>query len=174
MAFLVVGYPKLSNKDFAWIQAYRKINDPRYFSVVEPHFTIVFPMFDMPKAKFIDETKRRIQNLKAFKFELNVATVNQDDSGEYYHEFLVPDTGYSDIVKIHDKLYSGTFSKNLRLDIDFIPHIGIGNSDDATTSKRRVDSLNDSGVHVTGQIDSLDVIEFNGGPVKTLEKIGLG
>lgn len=49
MAYLVVAYPKLSEADFEWVQAYREKNDPRYFSIVKPHFTIVFAVSDVPK-----------------------------------------------------------------------------------------------------------------------------
>ena len=42
MSYLVLAYPKISKSDFDFIQDYRKANDPKYFLLVEPHFTIVF------------------------------------------------------------------------------------------------------------------------------------
>jgi hypothetical protein len=173
MAYLVVAYPKLSKSDFNWIQEYRKKNDPMYFSVVEPHFSIIFAIGDIEKSVFIKEVKKQINNVKKINFEIKVATINQDDSGEYYHEFLVPDKGYSDIVKLHDKLYSGEFNGHLRLDIDFIPHIGIGNNKDSSVSKGRIDIINKEGVDMAGVIDSIDIIEYKDGNVKTVEKISL-
>lgn len=171
MAYIVVAYPKLSEKSFEWIQSYRKKNDPRYFSVIKPHFTIVFAVNDLSEEKFIHEVKKQANGIKKIDFEIKVATINQDDSGNYYHEFLVPDKGYSDFVKLHDKLYSQAFSKYLRFDIDYIPHIGIGNSDDVLTSKKLVDELNTEGVNISGVVDSLDIIEYKEGVVKTLETI---
>ncbi len=44
MAFLVLAYPKIEQSDFDLIQDYRKENDGLFYSVVKPHFTIVFPV----------------------------------------------------------------------------------------------------------------------------------
>ena len=173
MAYLVVAYPKLEQGDSDFIQNYREHNDPRYFSVVEPHITLVFAINDIDKDSFVSEVKDKIAGVKPFDFVINVATINQNEDGKYYHEFLVPDAGYSNIVKLHDKLYSGLFTPHLRFDIDFIPHIGIGNSDKAETSKQRIDELNAAGVSVSGRVDSIDVIEFVDGKVTTVEKINL-
>ena len=173
MAYLVVAYPNLSQKDFDWIQEYRRKNDERFFSVVEPHITLVFSVHDMEREAFIQEIRKQVSEVKSMDFEMKVATVNQDDSGEYYHEFLVPDRGYSDMVKLHDRLYSGALKGYLRLDIDFIPHIGIGNSDDAAVSKKRVDTLNARNFEIKGAVKMLDILEYSGGTVKTIERIEL-
>ncbi|OGY39174.1 MAG: hypothetical protein A2391_00925 [Candidatus Brennerbacteria bacterium RIFOXYB1_FULL_41_13] len=173
MAYLVVAYPKISEFDFNWIQEYRSKNDPRYFNVVKPHFTIVFATGDISQEEFIQEAKKQTENIQQFDFELNIATINQDDSKEYYHEFLVPEKGYAAIVKLHDKLYSGAFYKNLRFDIDFIPHVGIGNADDVQESKKRVDSLNAKSVSIIGKVDTLDILEYKDGKVSTIDQIKL-
>ncbi len=173
MAYLVVAYPKISEKDLNWIQEYRSKNDSRYFNVVNPHFTLVFSVRDILPEDFIKEVKMQVQNIKQIDFELNVATINQDDSKDYYHEFLVPEKGYASIIKLHDKLYSGAFYKNLRFDIDFIPHIGIGNSEDVQESKNRIDALNAVGVSISGKIDVLDIFEYKDGEVTTIEQIAL-
>ena len=57
-------------------------------------------------------------NFSKFDFVIRCATINKDVFNDYYHAFLVPDEGYSNIVKIHDKLYSDKLKKELRLDID--------------------------------------------------------
>jgi hypothetical protein len=172
MAYLVIAYPELQQSDLNWIQDYRKQND-RQFTLVKPHFTLVFAIQDLDKDSFLNEVKQKVSNIKPFDFDLNVATINQDNSGSYYHEFLVPDTGYSNIIKLHDKLYSDLLASYLRLDVDFIPHISIGDSEDAQTSKRRVDELNAEGVSVHGRITSIDVIEYADGAITTVEKIVL-
>ena len=173
MTHLVVAYPKLEQSDFDFIQNYREQNDPRYFSIVEPHITLVFAINNINKDSFVSEVKNKIAGVESFDFEIKVATINQNDDGKYYHEFLVPDTGYSNIVKLHDKLYSGLFTPHLRFDIDFIPHIGIGNSDEARVSKQRVDELNAKGISINGRVDSVDVIEFKSGVVTLVESMDL-
>jgi hypothetical protein len=173
MAYIVVAYPKIQQNDFDWIQNYRKENDPRYFSVIEPHFTMVFSIENIDRNSFVYEVKQKVSDTRPFDFEINVATINQDSSGEYYHEFLVPDAGYSSIVKLHDKLYSGLFAPSLRYDIDFIPHIGIGNDDEAQTSKKRIDDLNAKGVSISGRINSVTIIEYKIGIITPIENVSL-
>lgn len=169
MAYLVVAYPQLRQSDFDWVQAYRKQNDPRYYSVIEPHFTIVFAIHDISKARFIDEVSAQLTDVRPFDFTIKVATISQNDDAAYYHEFLVPDKGYSNIVKLHDRLYSGTFAPYLRFDLDFIPHIGIGNSDDVKISKQRIDNINKSGISINGTINNVSIIEYTDGTITTLD-----
>lgn len=173
MAYLVLAYPKLQQADYDWIQNYRRQNDVRYFSVVEPHVTLVFAMHDIAQDEFVHEVEKQSANVSAFDVQFNVATINQDDSGEYFHEFLVPDTGYSNIVKLHDKLYADKFAPSLRYDIDFIPHIGIGNSDTVHESKKRIDNLNAQGISISGQITDLDIVEYKDGVITNLHKVAL-
>ena len=173
MADLVVAYPKLEKHDYDWIQEYLNKNDPRYFDVVEPHITLLFAIDDIAKEAFVSEVKKQLCGCEPFDFAIRIATINQNDDGKYYHEFLVPDEGYSNIVRAHDKLYSGIFNDYLRLEIDFIPHIGIGNSDDAHISKKRVDELNQREISIIGKVDCIDVIELKDGAVTAVEKINL-
>lgn len=173
MAYLVIARPELRQSDYDWIQDYRRQNDKRYFDVIEPHFTFVFGIDELNRDTFLNEVRQKVSGTRPFDFELKVATINLDDSGNYYHEFLVPDKGYSAIVKLHDKLYSGLFMPYLRFDIDYIPHIGIGTSEDPQVSKKRIDELNARGVSITGRVNSLDVIEYTDGAVTGIEKITL-
>lgn len=173
MAYLVVAYPTLAEDDRRWIDEYRRSNNQRYHPLIDAHFTLVFAISDITPDEFVGEIRTQVAGLERFDFLIKVATINRDDSGDFFHEFLVPDVGYSDIVKMHDRLYSRLFSPYLRFDIDFIPHIGIGDSDDAWTSKRRVDELNEAGLEVAGSIDAIDVIEYTGGVVTTIANIPL-
>jgi 2'-5' RNA ligase len=173
MAYLAIAYPDLEAADFEWIQDYRQKYDSRYFSVVDPHITLVFAIHNIEQGAFVNEVTQRLQGVKAFDFTIKVTTINQDDSGDYYHEFLVPDEGYSDIVKMHDKLYAGLFADHLRYDIDFIPHIGIGNSENVADSKSRVDKLNSQDLMIKGRVSAVDIVEYKDGVVKTLQKIQL-
>ena len=173
MSRIVVAYPRIAAADFEWIQEYRRQNDPRYFQVIDPHFTLVFPVADVSADDFCREVRSLACDTASIAFEIKVATINRDLTGSYYHEFLVPDAGYAAIVKLHDRLYSGIFAPHLRLDIDFIPHIGIGNSDDPLIAKRKMDALNARGVHIAGTIDALDILEYDGGRIRPLDRVVL-
>jgi 2'-5' RNA ligase len=174
MAFLALSYPELEANDFQWIQTYRAANDARFFKVVDPHFTLVFPVGDAISGHtFASEVKTRLAGVGRIDFELAVAVVNRDAFDNYWHEFLVPEKGFSAIVRLYYKLYSGLFAPHQRLDIDFIPHIGIGNDDDIGRAKRRVDEINRREIRIAGTIARVDVVEYRDDAVKTLEQFPL-
>ena len=100
--------------------------------------------------------------------------VVKDAITEYTHTFLVPDEGYSDVVKLHDKLYIGPLASELRLDIPFIPHIGIANALEPRTFKELADDLNRQEYRIEGVIEVLDVASYENNRVTTIECIGLG
>ncbi|MGC8771725.1 MAG: 2'-5' RNA ligase family protein [Brevinematia bacterium] len=173
MAYLVLAYPELSKKDYELIQDFRRENDELYYKVVEPHFTIVFPVFDITEKDFITEVREKIKGVKSFSFSLRCATINKDAFSNYYHVFLVPDEGYSNIVKIHDRLYSGLLKDNHRLDVDFIPHIGIANSVDKYKCKRLVDYWNSKEFEINGTISKITIIKYENNIVTNIEDIRL-
>lgn len=173
MSYLVLAYPEITKEDYQFIQDYRKKNDPKYFSLVEPHFTIVFSTSNILEQDFIDEVGKQSKGISKFSFIIKCATISQDDSGDFYHEFLVPDEGYSNIVKLHDKLYSDKFYNNIRFDIDFIPHIGIGNSEDVHVCKKRIDQLNSQDLLIKGMVQVLDIVKYENNKITTIKKIEL-
>jgi hypothetical protein len=173
MSYLVIAYPVLKKTDFDKIQSYREINDKLFFNVVEPHFTIVFPVFDKTETQFIEEIKLKTIGIEKITFNLKCSTINKDAFSDNYHSFLVPDEGFSKIIKLHDKLYSDKLKENLRLDIDFIPHIGIGNSTDKHLCKTMVDEWNKTEFSIIGTIKELTIAKYENKTVTKIEKIEL-
>jgi 2'-5' RNA ligase len=173
MAYLVLAYPKLNSKDFELIQNYRKEKDELYYNVVEPHFTIVFPVFDINKEDFIKEIKEKAKEVKEIDLVIRCVTINKDAFNEYFHTFMVPDEGYSKIVKLHDKLYEDKLFDNLRLDLNFVPHIGIGNSKDKFICKKMVDEWNRKDFSINGTISQLTIVKYENDKVEKIEEINL-
>ena len=173
MAYLAIAYPELAGDDFDRIQSYRRDNDELFFKVVNPHFTIVFPAFDISADEFIKEVKSKSSNFIPFDFAIRCATISKDAFSNYFHAFLVPDEGYSKIVKLHDKLYSDKLQDKLRLDLDFVPHIGIGNSKDKYKCKKMVDEWNEKEFELCGTISRLTVVSYEDDIVTTIEEIRL-
>ncbi len=171
--FLGVGsYPILNQKDINWINDYRKKNDI-YYDLIDAHFTFVFPTYNLEPDDFIKEIKKQAKSIQKIEFQIKCAIRNNDRTNEYWHVLLVPDKGFSDIVELHDKLYSGLFAPTQRLDLDFIPHMGIGNSTDPKDCKRMVDEVNAMDINIVGTIDSLDIIQLKNDVVSTLEIVKL-
>ncbi|GAB4287776.1 MAG: hypothetical protein Kow0068_13570 [Marinilabiliales bacterium] len=171
MAYLVLAYPEIKKEDYNLIQEFRRQNDNLYFSVVDPHFTIVFPVFDTEENNFITEVVNKSKDCKSFNFEIKCTTVNKDSFSDYFHLLMVPDKGYSDIVKLHDKLYSDKLFKELRLDIDFIPHIAIANSQDKLVVKKWADEWNKKDFSIQGKVNKLTIVDYTENKVNDLKVI---
>ena len=75
MSRIVVAYPRIAAADFAWIQVYRKRNDPRYFQLIDPHFTLVFPVADVSAEDFCREVRTQANATDLIAFEIKVATI---------------------------------------------------------------------------------------------------
>jgi len=141
--------------------------------VAEPHFAFVFPIEGMDTNTFIQEIHAKANRFTPFDIEIRCATMNKDIFLDYYHLLLVPDKGYSNVVKLHDILYSGILSEHLRLDVDFIPHMGIANARDPVRVKAWADHWNQKDFCISGKIDALTVVDYNNLVINDLEEVKL-
>ena len=171
MSLLVLAYPQLEKKDYAWIQSFRSEHDERYYNLVEPHFTIVFPTLDISEKQFISHVEKTVKKFKEFYFVLRCAQIVKDSFSDYTDLFLVPEEGYRIFVKLHDALYTEILKQELRLDIAFTPHIGIANSLDAGKCKKLADNINAKNPEIFGAINKLDVVSFDNKGIQTIKSI---
>ena len=171
MSLLVLAYPQIEESDYKWIQSIRAEHDERYYNIVEPHFTIVFPVSDVDEQILINHTAFAAKKFKEFYFVLRCAQIVKDSFSEYTDVFLIPEEGYRIFVKLHDSLYTGPIAKDLRLDIPFIPHIGIANNIDPTKCKKLADEINTKNIEIVGSINKLDIVSFENNTVKTIKEI---
>jgi hypothetical protein len=173
MALLVLAYPRVAPADFAWLQAIRAQHDERYFSFVAPHVTLVFPVNGLEWGVFSKHVRQRVAGVPPINFVARCVLVVADDARQFSHVFLVPDEGFSEIVKLHDRLYTGLLAPELRLDITFIPHIGVGNYRDARACQELAHELNAQDFTLKGVIDTLDVVWYEQQEVRTIAQIAL-
>ncbi len=174
MSLLVLAYPELSNNDYERIQEFRSANDKLNYHLVTPHWTVVFPLpEDWNKEGLITETVKQIEGIEPFEFSIRCATLNKDAFKDIYHAFLVPDEGYSDIVKLHDKLYEDALFPYRALHVDYIPHIGIGNSADPLKCLGMVEHWNKEEFVIEGRVTMLDVAKFENDEVQTIQRVPL-
>jgi 2'-5' RNA ligase len=59
------------------------------------------------------------------------------------------------------------------LDLPFVPHIGLASDPDLEKCKEIVDELKQQNFEIKGTIEKLDILEFDGKAVKTIEQINL-
>ena len=133
---LVLAYLRLTPADWAWVQVLRARHDARYSGVVDPHFTLVFPVHGLVSDTFVAHVERQAKGIEPIWFVLRQAVIEKDTFSAYTHVFLVPDEGYAAIVALHDRLYTGVLAAEQRTDIPFIPHIGVGNAVDPAACRR--------------------------------------
>jgi 2'-5' RNA ligase len=170
---LIVAYPKISKRDFEWIQDHRRKYDDLSYQAVPPHFTLFFPSAEFKSDDLLQIAKRNIGSFPSFQFSLRSAMIMPRPVGEYSYVFLVPDEGFSQIVRLHDKIYSKELSSSLCLDIPFVPHVTVASSKNVAVCKELVDALNKKGLEVDGNIHTLDLVFEDGDRITTLSQIRL-
>ncbi|UCD95452.1 MAG: 2'-5' RNA ligase family protein, partial [Candidatus Zixiibacteriota bacterium] len=120
MALLAVSYPDLNAQDFEWIQQLRARYDKRHHLIIRPHLTLVFPVDKIDRPRFVDHIHLIAERTAIIMFVINRALAVSTPTGDECHVFLVPDTGYSDIVSLHDSLYTGRLAGELKPDYPFV------------------------------------------------------
>ena len=156
--FYCLAFPKISAADLAWIQAVRQEHDPQ-FALVDPHFTLVFGT-EVDEAQLRTHVQTCLQSFPGFKFVLRSALVVKDSFSPNYQVFLLPDEGLSELVKLHDGLYTAVLAPALRLDIPYIPHITIAASPDVQKMKQLADDLNKQSFSIAGRVEEITLVKF--------------
>jgi 2'-5' RNA ligase len=100
--------------------------------------------------------------------------VHNDDSSDNYYVFLVPDEGFSDLALLHDALYTRVLVPHLRLDLPYVPHVGIATLKDSRRCKELADELNAKRLRIGGRVDEISVVEYDGKVVTDLRHFRLG
>ncbi len=172
MSLAVLAYPQLSRDYYNFIQEFRSKND-RHFPLFEPHFTFVFPVYDIKENDFKEHIIKTAARLKPAEFTLNCAITVKDFFSEFWEVFLVPDKGNSTLIKMHDLLYKGLLITHLRIDIPFIPHINIGSDVDPFHCINLAGELNNSDISIAGRIEKLSIVRIEENSVETIEDIVL-
>ena len=126
---------------------------------IAPHFTLVFPTM-LSLAALQAHCDPIISASGNITFTFRCAQVIRNSFNELWQVFLVPDTGYSQILKLHDKLYTGVLSADLRLDIPYIPHITIGSFTTGDQAKAVADQLNAQHLMLSGTLNEVSYIKI--------------
>jgi 2'-5' RNA ligase len=167
---LCLAYPLLDEKDRKLIHDFRKLHDTKYVDVVDAHWTMIFPSSTqgIDSSTLHDHISSVARNFSPIEFICRYALVYDDDSSDDFYIFLVPDEGFSQISLLHDALYSGLMRPYLRLDIPYVPHIGIATSKDKDHLYRLATEWNSRGKAIRGSIDSLTLSSYDGKRVEDI------
>jgi len=173
VSLVVLCYPTLGDKHQRAMDDLRSEHDLIYKDVVRPHFTMVFPVRDMATDVLQEHVRIVSASSQSFRFACRYAMVHNDESNDNWYVFLVPDEGFSRIARLHDKLYVGILASQLRLDLPYVPHIGIATNTDRSACKLLADRLNRTGFEIDGLFQALTICEYNGAKVTDLQRIPL-
>ncbi|NIR49535.1 2'-5' RNA ligase family protein [candidate division KSB1 bacterium] len=173
MALAVVNYPVFSDEEFDWIQSVRREHDSFFVDLIGPHFPLVFPTDGVSESTLIEHVRRHISLSYSFEVVFRCAILGDPDFLDHAHAFLTPDEGFSDIVRLHDRLYTGPLANELRLDLPFIPHVGIANTPRPEDCKIIADELNARNFEIRGRVETLDVIGYDGEALWTIKQFSM-
>ena len=87
--------------------------------------------------------------------------------------FLLPETGYAQLLGLHELLYDGVLASHRRRDIPFVPHVTVAACSQPGQCERIADQLNEESRVVNASVHSVDVIEVGGSAVRTVAEIQL-
>jgi 2'-5' RNA ligase len=162
-------YPHIADADREFIDGFRREHDLPFRDVVAPHFTMVFGCSDVPLSLYRRHVATVARSQSVISFSCRYAMIFNVATNDNYSVFLVPDEGYSEISKLHDKFYRGPLAPHLRLDLPYIPHITIATIPDAARIKALCDKLNAAGITIHGQIDAITLCSYDGSKITDLE-----
>lgn len=173
MNLCTVAYPELSAADYQRIQEFRKQND-MYYRAIEPHFTLLFPTPEWELEPYIAEVQKQAQGFRPFDFCIRGAVLDKDSFQDLYHAFLTPDEGHAQIAKLHYKLCADRFFDPQLLEVDFIPHMGIGNSPDPLACYEMVAFWNREDFVISGYVAALDIANYENDVIQNIQRVPLG
>lgn len=171
MAYLAIAYPDLHESDYSWIQTIRQQHD-RQFDLVKPHVTLVFGANKLSQNEFTNHVQNSLATCKSFPIILDSAKVVADSSKGLFHTFLIPSEGFEKVCELHDLLYQGPLESELRVDIPFIPHLTVGSGSEVEMTAL-AEQINRRNTSIKGNLDKVQIIEFDGTAVKYIAESSL-
>ena len=173
MSVVALCYPKVSEEQQRFLNGLRDQYDLAYREVVQPHFTLVFPVSDVSLVELSEHVRRIALGHGPFRFVCRHAMVHDDRANDDWYVFLVPDEGFSRIARLHDELYTEILAPHLRMDRPFLPHIGIATLKNAKACKDLADELNRDRIEVSGTIDTISISAYDGTSVTDRHEVSL-
>ena len=172
MAIVLVAYPNMADEHYQWIDSIRIKHHELEYTPVDPHFTLVFPIANLiNQQRVIQHIDHLMQQTTPIPFTIQCAMLMPEEKANYI--FLVPDEGFSKLLKLHDALYTGVLSPHLRLDIPYIPHITIGYSPDAQLAKQISAGINRQEIEISGMVDILTLMDNKHGKWNRIQDFAL-
>jgi len=172
MSLVAFSYPRLEKQDFDFIQSIRAEYEPNY-SLLNPHVTFVFETDEVEQGVFLEHLRPLITATPVIDFVMRSVSLIRDVDRERWFLLLTADEGFSSIVRLHDRLYTGVLAPQLRTDIPFIPHITLGVFADWMRGAGVRDELNAKSLAIGGQVTSILIADYRTNVLRPITEITL-
>jgi 2'-5' RNA ligase len=118
MLYALVYYTNLEDQG---VREFRKKYDP-WCNLIRDHLTFIFPVSaSVGLGNLKDHIEQILSRWEPFEIHISQLEKSWD-----HFLFLTLEDGNSNVIRLHDELYSGIMSQYERKDHKFIPHIGLG------------------------------------------------
>lgn len=166
----VIARPHFDKADLAWLT---DIRSRRAGSRGAPYFTLVFSGAGLDAKAFSAKIRQYAEPFPRVRFRLRSALVVREQAVSRYHVFLVPDEGFSAILKLHDALHAGPLEAALRPDSPYLPHITVATTADYTSARKLAFALNHGGIDIHGHLDALQIERREDEVIKLVAEVPL-
>jgi 2'-5' RNA ligase len=167
----VVAYPVLSAEDDEWVASIRATHDPQA-GLLAAHFTLVFPA-DVSERAALEVVRDAAADVAPFGFVLRSVRAVRNALGQGGHVFLIPSEGAQEIVALHDRLYKGAFGPSRRPDIEYVPHMTVGASDDWSQCEALADRLAQPSRQMKGRVEAIELLRLGDESVESVRRLPL-
>ncbi len=175
MTLAVLGRPRLKAADAAWITALRDRHGKGLAAPeIGPHLTLVFPTAATDATTATGHLGMVAGETPPLDLAFRCALPVPDPASGTTFVYLAPDEGFSALVRLHDRLYSGPFAEALRLDLPYIPHITLGRIAEAKLARALADDLNGQEPEIRARLETVELFRIDPKePARRLAEIAL-
>lgn len=146
-------------------------------NTIEIHVTLMFKMLEgLTVEQWNEHMANVLQGQKPIAMAFRCAIPMPDltrDKTQRTHVLLVPDEGFSDVLKLHNALYTGKLAAKLLTDVPYIPQITIGYHEEADYCHQVVEFINSKGT-IIGNLTTLILLQDSGDGWQEVAEYTLG
>jgi len=154
MIYALVHYPKVETR---LIDQLRQKYDPQ-FGLIDPHITVMFPVRDsIDGNNLVSHLENVLTDCSPFPIRIQGLQRSWDDC-----LFLLVREGSSEIVRLHNRIYTGILADYKNSDIKFVPHLTLGAFDkDAARYAQALSAAKALALDYRCVMDKLELVKIN-------------
>jgi 2'-5' RNA ligase len=160
--------PEFPAPTLAWLQGLRAKHDAKYFHLVAPHVTVVFPTATLAQAPFVAHVVSCLRGMPRGEVEFSTAAAVRDEESGLHLVCLLAGAGAELFLQLHDKLYSGPLAPEKRPDFPYAPHITLGRFASPAEAAHLTKQINAARRTIGGRVTALDIVSVSENLVHTV------